>query len=89
MPREGKDIMGESTSHFAVVDAIEDDTVVLLFDRGPKLHLDRSFLPPGTRESTVLRVTFAVDDEEKARRVGAIQDLSQRLLDRTRNRGGR
>lgn len=81
--------MGESTSHFAVVDAIEEDTVVLLFDRGPKLHLDRSFLPAGTRESTVLRVTFAVDEEEKARRVGALQDISQRLLDRTRNRGAR
>lgn len=78
--------MSESVSHFAVVDAVEDDTVVLLFDRGPKLHLDRNFLPAGTRESTVLKVTFAIDDEEKARRVGAIQDLSERLLNRTRNR---
>lgn len=78
--------MGETVSHYAVVDAIEEDTVVVLFDRGPKLMLERKFLPPGTKESTVLKVTFAIDDEEKARRVGAMQDLSERLMNRTRNR---
>lgn len=76
--------MSETVSHFAVVDAIEEDTAVVLVDDGPKLLLNKKLLPQGTKESTVLKITITIDAEEQQRRVGAIQDLMGRLLDRTR-----
>ncbi len=78
--------MAETRVQYAVVDAIEEGTCVVLFDDGPKLHLEASFLPAGVKPGTVLRVTFEVDEAEQARRVGQIQDLQTRLLNRTRNR---
>ena len=78
--------MAESKTHHAVVDAIEEGTYVVLFDEGLKLHLDRKYMPKGTTEGSVLKVTFELDPEEEERRVGEIRAMQERLLRRTRER---
>ena len=80
--------MAESKAHYAVVDAVEEGTYVVLFDEGLKLYLSKKFLPKGTTEGSVLKVTFELDKEEEERRIGEIRSLQERLLKRTRERGG-
>jgi len=78
--------MGAEKIHYAVVDEIEESTYVVLFDEGPKLHLSGNFLPAGTKEGSVLKITIELDEAEKERRIAKIQDLQTKLLDRTRGR---
>jgi hypothetical protein len=77
----------KSTVQYAVVDEVEEGVCVVLFDAGWKLHMKRETLPAGTKEGTVLKVTFEVDAAEQARRVSEIQDIQTRLLNRTLQRG--
>ena len=78
--------MATAKTTFIVVDEVEEDTFVLLIDDGPKIHLERNFLPEGTREGTVLRLTLEIDEEERGKREQEIGDLQERLLKRTRDR---
>lgn len=70
---------------YAVIDEIEEDICVLIFDDGYKLHMNRKRLPSGVREGSVLRITIEIDAEEEAKRVKEITDIQQRLLKRTRD----
>ncbi|MEK8023016.1 MAG: DUF3006 domain-containing protein [Candidatus Hydrogenedentota bacterium] len=76
--------MGAGKSHHVVIDEVEEDIYVLLFDDGMKLHLKENMLPPGVREGTVLKVTLEIDEVEQKRRIAEIADIQQRLLKRTR-----
>jgi hypothetical protein len=75
------------TVHYAAVDEVEENICVVLFDAGWKLHMKKETLPPGTKEGTVLKVSFEIDAAEQARRVSEIQDIQTRLLSRTLQRG--
>lgn len=79
----------ESVSVFAVVDEIEEDLLVLVFDDNRKLTWPRKEAPAGTREGTVLRITLERDEEERKRREDKIRSLQQRLLERTRKGHGK
>lgn len=72
------------TTHFAVVDEVEDGEFVVLFDAGPKVVLPAKMLPGGAGEGKVLKVTFAIDEEERERRTSEIRALQEKLLKRTR-----
>jgi len=76
--------MSTAKTFHAVVDAVVEGTYVVLFDEGLKLHLDRKYMPKGTTESSVLKVTFELDPAEEERRVGALRAMQERLLRRTR-----
>lgn len=76
--------MAEAKTFHAVVDRIVEGTHVVIFDERLQLHLDRKYLPKGTTESSVLKVTFELDPAEEARRVGSIRAMQERLLKRTR-----
>lgn len=78
--------MAGAKSHYAVIDEIEEGTYVVLFDEGLKLHLSGKMLPAGTKEGSVLKVTFELDEAEKERRVKSIQEIQERLLQRTKNK---
>lgn len=77
--------MGSSKSHYAVIDEVEEGTCVLLFDEGLKLNLDPKWFPPGTKEGSVLKVTFEIDEAERERRISDITALQQKLLKRTQD----
>lgn len=76
--------MAEAKQHFAVIDEVEEGICVLLFDDGLKLNLSSKMFPKGTKEGSVLKVTFELDPEEEKRRIKEITDIQQRLLKRTR-----
>lgn len=72
--------------HYIVVDEVEENICVLLFDDGRKIHLPKSMLPKGTKEGTVLSMTFEIDEAEQKRRVAEITSIQERLLKRTREK---
>jgi len=76
--------VAEAKQHYAVIDEIEEGVYVLLFDDGLKLNLSSKMFPKGTKEGSVLKVTFELDPEEEKRRISEITDIQQRLLKRTR-----
>ncbi|MFP4200089.1 MAG: DUF3006 domain-containing protein [Bacillota bacterium] len=71
----------------AVVDRIEDNIAVLLI--GPKeqkMEIPLERLPEGTRESSILRVTFELDPEETSRTLECMRERIERLKNRDQRR---
>lgn len=64
----------------AIVDRIEDDVAVVVFEDGGRAYLPAKRLPPGAGEGTVLRLSWTVDTESNAREVA---ELIERLRRRT------
>ncbi|HEY3248332.1 MAG TPA: DUF3006 domain-containing protein [bacterium] len=63
----------------AIVDRIEDDLAVLIFEDGGRAYVPAAHLPAGAGEGTVLRMSWSVDTDGAAD-VGA---LIERLRRRT------
>lgn len=63
----------------AIVDRIEDDVAVLIFEDGGRAYVPAGRLPPGAGEGTVLRVSWQVDTESNTKEVAE-------LIDRLRHR---
>lgn len=56
----------------AIVDRIEDDVAVVLFEDGGRAYLPAAHLPPGAGEGTVLHVAWTVDTDGSAPEVAAL-----------------
>lgn len=74
----------------ATLDRIErdnrgNDLAVLVFDGGEQLTLPVARLPEGSREGSVLSVTFQLDIDESRRRGDQVRDLQSRLFQDTRD----
>lgn len=76
--------MSQAVTRYAVVDEVEDDLRVLVFDDGPKVTVKAAFLPPGADEGKVLKCTIEIDEAERGRRREEIVSLQEKLLARTR-----
>lgn len=64
----------------AIVDRIEEDVAVLIFEDGGRAYVPPHRLPPGAGEGTVLQVSWIVDTESTTKEVA---DLIDRLRRRT------
>lgn len=64
----------------AIVDRIEDEVAVLIFEDGGRAYLAASQLPAGAGEGTVLQVTWTVDTDRSAQEVA---ELIRRLRRRS------
>lgn len=78
--------MSNSKPIYVVVDGIEEGIARIVFDDRTTMLVDAAELPRGAKESSVLRVRFEIDEAERKRRVGEVQNIQQRLLERTRRR---
>jgi len=56
----------------AIVDRIEGDVAVVLFEDGGRAYLPAAHLPPGAGEGTVLHVAWTVDTDGSAQDVAAL-----------------
>ena len=65
----------------AFVDQINGDKALLLLgdDESVKVAVPLEWLPAGSREGTVLRLDFAIDNESTARAKARIQSLLEDL----------
>ncbi len=64
----------------AIVDRVEDDVAVVIFEDGGRAYLPAAQLPPGAGEGTVLTVTWAVE-------TGTSAQEAAELIDRLRRHG--
>ncbi len=62
----------------AIVDRIEDDVAVVIFEDGGRAYLPAAQLPPGAGEGTVVRVTWAVETGRNAHEVAELIDRLRR-----------
>lgn len=77
--------MSAASPIVATVDRIEEGAAgerlaVLVFDDGQQLVVPIERLPDGTRAGSVLRLVFAQDPDEQARRREEIRRLQRRLF---------
>lgn len=63
----------------AIVDRIEDEVAVLVFEDGGRAYVPAAHLPAGAGEGTVLRVSWSVDEGDP----GEVAQLIERLRRRT------
>ncbi|MDI3339384.1 MAG: DUF3006 domain-containing protein [Sphaerobacter sp.] len=75
----------EPRALIATVDEIEEGAAgealaVLVFDDGQQLVVPLERLPDGTREGSVLRVTFRLDRDTERQRRAEVRDLQRRLF---------
>ena len=68
------------------LDRIEEGIAVLLTRDSCRWLLPAMYLPEGTVEGDILRVSFERDQAETELQKERIRDLQQRLLDRTSER---
>ncbi len=62
----------------AIVDRIEDDLAVLIFEDGGRAYLPAAQLPAGAGEGTVLHLSWTVDDSGAAELAQLIERLRRR-----------
>ncbi|HEV8352809.1 MAG TPA: DUF3006 domain-containing protein [bacterium] len=63
----------------AIVDRIEEDVAVLIFEDGGRAYVPAAHLPAGAGEGTVLRLSWTVDSSGAAE----VSEMIERLRART------
>lgn len=71
---------------YAAVEEVEAGQASLAFDDGTRMVIPASLLPQGAKPSSVLRVRFELDEEEKKRRIEEVKELQRRLIERSRGK---
>ncbi len=77
---------GESSTILVSLDRIEEKMGVLLAREGMMWVVPIEYLPENCREGDVLEITFRRDPEETQALKDRVNDLQQRLLERTEER---
>jgi len=77
---------GESSTILVSLDRIEEKMGVLLAREGMMWVVPIEYLPENCREGDVLEITFRRDPEETQALIDRVNDLQQRLLERTEER---
>ena len=70
----------------AVIDRFEADYAVVLFgDEEIKVNIPKKLLPPGAKEGSWLKVSFALDPEGTAKQKKKISNLLNKLKKKNLN----
>ena len=78
--------MSENRELLVSLDRIEEDIAVLVTREGHMWLLPAEYLPEHSREGDVFNVIIEKNREETEKLADSIQNLQQRLLDRTSER---